>query len=110
MATWAAFRRIGQELTALSPMLLTPDDRLAVDAEPAGRVAARLKLHDGRAYLVAVNPTSGDADAVFRMPGIPRMKTVTPMFDSAPPALGEEGKVLQVRMAPLSCAVYALER
>jgi len=109
MVTWREFRRIGEELHTLAPILLTPDNRLRVEVSPRGRDAfALLKEHEGAYYLIALNVLSEPLDASLRLVDVPKVSEVMPMFGAKTPRVDREAKKLSVRMDAKSTAVYQI--
>jgi hypothetical protein len=103
---WGWMQEIGAEVQALSPMLLSPQDLGPVPGEPESiALHTRLKRHDGRLYLIAVNAGPEPADVTFDL-GRKLPPQVTVMFEerSAPTA----GQSLADRFEPLAVHVYDL--
>ena len=110
-ATWEEFGRVGKEIQALTPALLTADDQLRVEVTQTGAgVYGVLKAHKGKYYLITVNVPNSPARATFRLPDIPNLGKVTPMFDTrAVPRVARAKKALTVAMPAQSTAIYRIE-
>lgn len=65
---WQMIRRVGQELKALTPVLLEGEP-LAIEA-PDKAVALRGYKYNGVSYILAVNPTPTAVPVAFKVPGL----------------------------------------
>ena len=109
MYTWREYQRIGKELQTLTPILLTPDDRLRVEVLPRGRkVAALLKAARGRHYLLAANSALHPLEASFRLVDVRKVRSARPMFGAPEARLDRSAKQLSLSMGPQSVAVYEI--
>jgi hypothetical protein len=109
MTTWREFAQIGKELHALSPVLLSPDNRLRVEVSPRGRdVYALLKEREGKFTLIAVNVTGKPIPATLRLPDVAGFSKVTPKFGSPAAKSDSAGRKITVTMKAKSTAVYEI--
>ena len=109
MTTWREFAQIGKELHALSPVLLSPDNRLRVEVNPRGRdVYALLKEREGKFTLIAVNVTGNAVPATLRLPDVAGFSKVTPRFGSPAAKSDSAGRKITATMKAKSTAVYEI--
>lgn len=67
---WAWMKDIAGEVKELSPVLLAPEDLGAVKVTPkCAAIHTKLKVCDGRRYLMAVNPNETPCRVKFHLPG-----------------------------------------
>jgi hypothetical protein len=103
---WAGMKRIAAEVKALSPMLLSPEDLGEVRCEPSkAPLHTKLKRHEGRLYLIAVNASEEPCTVTFdlRRPLPPQVQV---MFEEG--TATTEGSTLRVSFAPLGVRVLDL--
>lgn len=81
---WNRIGGLNAELQALSEALLFGEDLTpAITCTPATVLARAVTLSGNRLYLLVVNP-AGAAAGPVRITGLPAVKSVTPLFGSAP--------------------------
>jgi hypothetical protein len=103
---WAWMKDIGSEVQALSPMLLSPGDLGPAAFEPADApIQSKLKLHNGRLYLMAVNGERETCRVTFALPRKVN-GPITVMFEDR--ALEARGKRFTDAFEPLAVHVYDL--
>jgi hypothetical protein len=63
---WGWMKKIGAEVKSLSPVLLSPEDLGEVKyTSAAAKIHTKLKISDGRYYLIAVNSSEDPAKVSF---------------------------------------------
>jgi len=105
---WGWMKKMAAEVRALSPVLLSSDELGSVPCAPADiAIHTRLLRHQGRLYLIAVNPKQTACTANFTLPNkLP--KQVTAMFEDR--SLKTDGALLIDQFKPLEAHVYDLGR
>lgn len=104
---WDFMKRIGEEVKALYPVLLSPEE-IAISTEPANEaIHCLVKVADGKRYLIAVNGSREPQRLSFRMPeGV--SQTVTVKFEDR--AITAKDGLLTDFFAPLAAHVYELDK
>lgn len=106
---WRSVGEIGEELDALSPALLTPDDRLRVDfSPPSPDVRAVLKSDGKNYYLLAVNTSTQPIKGAFNLIDVPTIESVEPLYGSPSADIDRDAKRLRLETPPQSVAIYRL--
>jgi hypothetical protein len=105
---WGWLKSIAAEVKALSPVLLSPDDRgTALCLPPNANVDTRLKQHEGKLYLIAVNTATAPCHVTFKLGGL-RSDQAGVLFE------GRSVKLAKAQMIddfkPLAVHVYDLGR
>ena len=125
---WAGMKKIGAEVKTLSPVLLSPEDLGSVRFTPdtGGKIHTKLKRHEGREYLIAVNVGAAPCEVTFDL-GHPLPPQVNVLFEDqsfSPRPAGlnaglprekgrtapTEGTRLRASFKPLEVHVYELGR
>lgn len=104
---WDFMKRIGEEVEALFPVLLSPEE-MAISTEPANEaIHCLLKVADGKRYLLAVNASREPQRPSFRLPE--RVgQTVNVNFEDR--LIPVKNGLLTDFFAPLAAHVYKLDR
>lgn len=104
---WAGLKRTAGEVKALSPMLLSPDDLGAAKCSPPDApIHSKLKEHNGKLYLLAVNAGSQPCKATFELPR-PVASEAKVLFGRRTAAV--EGGRIVAEFKPLEARVYEME-
>lgn len=100
---WGWMKDIGAEVKELSPVLLSPEDLGSVKVTPrdAG-IHTKLKVCDGRRYLMAVNPGNAPCRVKFHVPA----RKITVLFEER--AIFATGRSFSDDFEPLGVHVYDL--
>lgn len=103
---WGWMQEIGQEVQTLAPVLLSPEDLGTVPFGPADApVHTKLKRHEGRLYLMAVNAEPKACRVTFDL-GRKLSSRVTVMFEDREVAVSGAG--FADNFGPLEVHVYGL--
>jgi hypothetical protein len=105
---WGWMKAIGEEVKALSPVLLSPEDLGPVSTQPETlALHTKLRRHEGRLYLIAVNAGNEPLDMILDLGRkLPPMATV--LFENR--SVPTQGQTLTDRFEPLAVHVYELGR
>lgn len=103
---WDFMTRIGEEVEALFPVLLSPEE-MVISLEPANEaIHCLVKVAEGKKYLLAVNSSRDPHRPSFRMPeGVGQ--TVNLKFEDR--TIPVKNGLLTDFFAPLSVHVYTLD-
>jgi hypothetical protein len=104
---WDGMKRIGAEVRALEPALLSADDLgSAAFTPPTARLHTRLKREGDQLYLIAVNAGTTPCEAALDF-GRPVKAAAEVLFEHRQSEL--TGTVLRDRFEPLEAHVYAVK-
>lgn len=105
---WRWMKKIGSEVKTLSPVLLSPDDYGTVQYVPSNAtIHTKLKVYDGRLYLMAVNTQYAPFTVRFA-PGRKIARSANVMFERR--SIITDGRQLVDTFKPLEAHVYDLGR
>lgn len=108
-ALWDEFIEIGKEIEYLSPVLLSPDNKLCLEISPKGQdIYAVLKRHKDKYFLIAVNTAPYQVEAGFRLVDIPGIANAKALFGTKPAELDKKLKKIKVKMDRQSTVVYEI--
>lgn len=104
---WTGMKKIGAEVKALEPALLSPQDLGPAAFTPAtAPVHTRLKRHAGQDFLIAVNAGTAPCEVALDL-GHPLQAPAEVLFEQRQVKL--DGALLRDRFLPLEVHVYRLE-
>ncbi|OGV56760.1 MAG: hypothetical protein A2017_09855 [Lentisphaerae bacterium GWF2_44_16] len=107
---WNEISKIGKELKQLTPVFLTPDDKLRLEITPRNsEIYGLLKAYKGKYFLFTVNAGNKDINAIFRLADIPSFSKAKPLLDSVKVEANPVEKTLSVPMKKMSTAFYEIE-
>ena len=103
---WAWMRSIGNEVKTLAPVLLAHNDRGPAKVEPASApIDTKLKSHDGRLFLMAVNASDASCTATLDV-GQALPERVNLMFEDRQTAA--DGSRITLKFGPYGVFVVDL--
>jgi len=73
---WEGVKALGRELSALSPVLLAMDSSEKLAVKSSLDIHYLVKKHNNSTYIIAVNASSEDGTAVFRLSGWQRERRI----------------------------------
>ena len=105
--TWAGFERLGPELGRLAPVMLSPEPEMAVAVSPEQpELHTALREHEGKLYLIAVNPHDEALEATVRIEGLKTQRARRVLGDAG---FELEDGALRHRFEPHAVQIYTLE-
>ncbi len=104
---WKAYKRTGQELKRLTPVIFAKEARVGLVRTPSN-ILYTTRRHDGNLYIIAVNITDKSSDAVFRLTDLAGTGTIDcdVMFEGRKIPL--RNGTLKDRFAPYQRHVYVI--
>ena len=105
--TWAGFERLGPELGRLAPVMLSPEPEMAVAVSPEQpELHTALREHEGKLYLIAVNPHEEALEATVRIEGLEAQRARRVLAEAE---VELEDGALGDRFEPYAVHMYTLE-
>jgi hypothetical protein len=103
---WAGYKKMAAEVKEFSPVLLAPDDLGPAKFTPADApIHTKLKRHDGKLYLMAVNAGDKACTATFTL-DVDMPPQVPAIFENR--TVPAEGKTLAADFKPFEARVFEM--